>query len=95
MENQQQKPKLVGYVEPVREFEGYSLLGYYARGHVDPSDVIAAVEHDYGERYDLSKVRQTYARNVPVGPDRPEEMVMCTDVKPGRGAYKITWLETW
>jgi len=95
MEEQQQEPKLRGLVEPIREFEGYSLLGYCAKGHVEPNDVIAAVEHDYGECYNASQVRQTYARNVPVGRDRPGETVMYTDVQPGRGAYKITWLDAW
>jgi hypothetical protein len=80
-------------VEPIWEFEGSSLMGYAAHGHVDPADVIAAVEHDYGECYDVARVKQTYARNVPVGPDRPGEMVMYTDVERGRGAFPITLLD--
>jgi hypothetical protein len=31
------KPRLSGRVEPIWEFEGSSLMGYAAHGHVDPA----------------------------------------------------------
>jgi len=95
MAEQQREPKLSGHVDAIYEFEGYPLMGYCVRGYVDPAEMVAAIEYDYGDRYDAAKVKQTYARNVPVGRDRPGEMVIYTDVRPGRGAYEITWLEAW
>ena len=93
--SKQDAPKLYGRVDAVQEFEGNSLVGYCIRGHVDPAEMVAAIEFDYGKCYDAARVKQTYARNVPVGRDRPGEMVMYTDVKPGRGTYEITYLELW
>ena len=90
---EQQKPKLWGLVEAVQEFEGYSLIGYLVRGHVDPMEMIEAIEYDYGDCYEAASVRQTYARNVPVGRDRPGETIMYPGVERGPGAYEITWLE--
>ena len=91
--SEQQKPKLHGRVETIHEFEGYSLMGYLIRGHVDPEEMVAAIEYEYGDRYEAAKVKQTYARNVPVGRGRPGEMIMYPGVERGPGAYEITWLE--
>ena len=93
--SKRQEPALSGFVQAVDEFEGYGLMGYYIKGHVDPAEFVAAVRYDYGKDYDATKVRQTYARNVPVGRDRPGEMVVYFDKQPGRGAYPVTWLEAW
>lgn len=89
---------LEGCVEQVREFEGYSVLGYLARGHVDKSQFCAEVLAEFEEDYPEERVRHEYARNVPVGRDSPGMQAMYFSVEKGRGAFAVTHIdltETW
>ena len=93
-------PKLTGYIESRYEFEGSGLLPlqYDVRGHVDPAEFIAALELEYGRGTRPELVKHVYARNVPVGRDRPGEMIQMLQDHPGRGAFPITVVDygdTW
>jgi hypothetical protein len=75
------------------EFEGYNEIAYWAKGHLDKSEFRHEVECEFGYYYPLAKIWHSYARNVPVGQDRPGEQITYLDVEPGRGAYPITLID--
>ena len=85
---------LRGKIELLYEFEGgYNEIAYWAKGHLDEKQFRDEVEEEYGYIFPTSKVIQAYARNVPVGPDRPSEMIIHLDVDQGHGAYPITFID--
>lgn len=84
---------LEGYVERLIEFEGYAPLAYWCRGHQDKAEFRDEVMAEWGEHFLVERVLHGYARNVPVGRDRPGEMVIQLGVDPGRGAYPITFID--
>jgi hypothetical protein len=85
---------LAGKVEELLEFEGGpDPIAYWAKGHLDEKEFRDEVETEYGFVFPVSRVIQAHARNVPVGRDRPGEMIIQLDVDPGRGAYPITFID--
>ena len=84
---------LKGRVEQVHEFEGYSVLGYLAHGHVDKAQFCAEVLAEFEEDYPEERVQHEYARNVPVGRDSPGMQTMYFGVKKGRGAFAVTHID--
>ena len=85
---------MVTKVEPVHEFESFPTpMSYETRGHVCASSFITALERDCGMTCESNRVKHRWARNVPVGRDRPcEQFKMYVD-KPGRGAFAVTVVE--
>jgi hypothetical protein len=83
---------LKGSVEKLFEFEGYNEIAYWAKGHVSQSEFAFEVKAEFNERFSIDRVWHGYARNVPVGADRPGEMIIHIDVEAGRGAYPITFI---
>jgi len=84
---------LKGRVERVREFEGCSVMGYLAHGHVDKAQFCAEVHDEFEEDYPADRVRHEYARNVPVGRDSPGMQTMYFYNEPGRGAFAVTHID--
>lgn len=84
---------LKGLVEKLFEFEGYSEIAFWARGHLDKREFRHEVDFEFDHCFPLERVLHAFARNVPVGRDRPGEMVVWLDVEPRRGAYPITFID--
>jgi len=83
---------LQGKVEKVIEFEGYTLLSYMARGHVDKGAFIAEVQQEFEDEYTVDFVEHGFARFVPVGKDMPGQMIIL-HCERGRGAFPITVID--
>lgn len=81
-------------VQEMFEFEaGPDPIAYWCKGHVDKLDFIDVVDREFGHVYTTNLVQHAFARNVPIGRNRPGEMIIYLDVEPGRGAYKITFID--
>jgi hypothetical protein len=83
---------LEGLVEQIYEFEGATVIWYLAKGHIDKGDFVCEIALMFDGYCQEEDIKYAYARNVPVGSDRPEETVIYLD-EPGRGAYPITYVE--
>lgn len=79
-------------IEIVYELEG-GPMGYRIKGHVDKAEFVAAVHREWKTHIEVCDVRHCHVRNVPVGRERPGEMIIM-ECKPGRGAYAITCTDT-
>lgn len=77
-------------IEESREFEGYSILNYWARGHVDHATFLDAVWDQHMVIGHPDFVRDVHYRLIPV---RDHGSLLLVESKPGRGAFKATTLE--
>lgn len=72
------------------EFEGYSILEYYSKGHHDKQEFIEELERTYGYKGDVDKVKHCHCKTTP----SPTGGIMFNYKKePCKGSFPITLLE--
>lgn len=78
-------------IESITDADGSPGCGYYAKGHHNPAEFVRQIEELYGDRFSVSKVRQEYARKVPIR--NADVDWILTPGQRGRGAFQVTWIE--
>lgn len=80
-------------IEQLIEFEGYHIMSYVTKGHVDKKEFRNKAIYDYdpqqnGQKLLLDKARHRYARLIPAC----GTSTVCYHFydKPGRGAFPVT-----
>lgn len=81
-------------ISSICEFEGGpDTLWYMTKGHVPKDEFLAELKREYEVEYPIERVHWSYAHNWPVGRDRPGDFVINLALGPGRGHYKMTYID--
>jgi hypothetical protein len=79
-------------IEKIVEFEGYSILGYYSKGHHDKNEFLEAVKADYEYEGDIDNVRHT---NIKLSPSPTGGILINYKKEPCKGSFPATVIEDW
>ena len=82
---------LLGQLMTINELEGYDIMGYFMRGHVDKTDFAFEMLEENDLVCNEEDIIHTYARYTPVR--SLDDMMMIFVNEPARGAFKITHID--
>lgn len=77
-------------IEYCTEFEGYSVLNYYSKGHHDKKEFLDAVMGDYEYKGNIEDVRHLHAK---LTPSPTGGMMMNFKKQQCRGSFPITVID--
>lgn len=81
-------------VSPITDTNNGDGMGYYAKGHHDPSAFLDAVTQQWDEDREnlVEKVRHIYYRNIPL--KNMDADFLLQETEKGPGAYAVTVIHT-